>query len=430
MSYIDLAKTIYEEVKYSLGRPLTSMENDAVAQISRTVPQDPKLVKSLVARFYAKKITNVIKNKIPPATTDQFREYNMQIMNIQGDEPIRQEIKAKDPVAYELRDIHIEDFLKFGQLTGYQLCKQINPMPRLKYNYVLLDTGECYDRTDYVFKWLLNDQTKVKKTGILPVQGKLRNIKMARIGMVTISNLIGDENTLVLSKKRLGLDFEEFRQQGMIIGNRIAEFFIHFRDITDLFDNTFTISPFDHIRGWFRFDHSLKELSSLTLRMFDTTTLNDIRINTSDTVTFSGIQEVGIGHFIPVSGYLFNYTNPFYLFSGLLFSNLAYGGALSRQVDMTNVTFSGFTTDDPVADAAVITAYNAVHSISYIYTDYGTARFFPMSRYDLGFHTNISTITSASNEIPIQATFNVIDKPRVTVVMEIISEDDSEDVDI
>lgn len=429
MSYIDLAKTIYEEVKYSLGRPLTAMENDAVAQISRTVPQDPKLVKSLVARFYAKKITNAIKNKIPPATTDQFREYNMQIMNIQGDEPIRQEIKAKDPVAYELRDIHIEDFLKFGQLTGYQLCKQINPMPRLKYNYVLLDTGECYDRTDYVFKWLLNDQTKVKKTGILPVQGKLRNIKMARIGMVTISNLIGDENLLVLSKKRLGLDFEEFRQQGTILGNRIAEFFIHFRDITYLYDNTFIISPFDHIRGWFRFDHALKELSSLTLRMFDTTTLNDIRINSSNTVTFSGIQEAGVGYSDNIQGTIVNYTNPFYLYSGLLISNIPCNGGLSNQVDMTNVTFSGFTTDDPVTDAAVIAAYNTAHSIRYIYADVGNSRTF-VADNKYRYHTDVSTITSASFTIPIQATFNVIAKPRVTVVMEIISEDDSEDVDI
>lgn len=426
---IDLASAICEEVKMKIGRELTSMEVDAVAQISRTVPSDPKLSRNLVARFYAKKIVEVIADKKKPATVDQMREYNMSVMTIQGDnEPLRQEIKADN--TEDMREIKIEEFLNFGQLTGYQLTKQINPLSRMRYNYALLDTNACYERTDYVFKWLLNDQTKVSQAGILCMQGKLRNIKMARIGQATFANFLNAENALIQSQKRLAFDFEEFRPQGALILNRSAEFFMHFRDSSSYYDNNLIVSPFDHIRGWFRFDNSLRELSTLTLRIFDTISLTDMRVNSSNTLTISGIQTFGYAEATTTPAGNLSVNDPFSLdTSGIpLISSTRGLGSSSRQVDMTNVTFSGFTTDDPVADAAVIAAYNSTHSIMYEYKENANGRYF-LSNLWLENHTNISTITSAIFEIPIQATFNVIAKPRVTLVIELISEDDSEDID-
>jgi len=433
---IELASSIAGEVKNTIGRDLTSMELDAVAQISRAVPPDPKLSRNLVARFYAKKIAEIVTEKKKPATIDQMREYNMNILATQGDEPLRQEIKADE--SRDLREVKIEEFLNFGQLTGYQLTKQINPLSRMRYNYALLDTEACYERTDYVFKWLLNDQIKVSQTGILCTQGKLRNIKMVRVGQAMFSNFIAVEGALIKSQKRIGFDFEEFRPQGALIGNRSVEFFMHFRDPVFYYDNNWLVSPFDHIRGWFRFDNPLRELSSLTLRLFDTVALTDIRVNSSDTVTYSGRQYIGItiAGGVSIGGIAQPpIPNPLYLeTAGIpLISTSVGSGNLSRQVDMDTVTMSGFTTDDPIADAALIASYNAIHDLRYPFTENLSGRIFRgiASGQALNAPIDVSSMTYIDpGWFPVQATFNVLSKPRVTFTIEIISEDDSEDIDI
>lgn len=427
---LGLTNDIVKETSVALGRGLTSMEKDAVFQICRSITPDPKIVRGLLVKFYVKKLVAIITNKKPEV---DLREYNIKILQEQEGEESKREIQADTTEG--LREIKVVDFLNFGDLTGYQLSKQINPLSRMKYNYVFLDTSECYERTDYVFKWLLNDKIKVKQTGILPTQGILRNIKMARIGQSTFANFLATEGALLQTKKRIGFDFEEFRAQGTFMGSKYAQFFMHFRDISYLDDNNYIVSPFDHIRGWFRFDKPLKELSSLTLRMFDTGTLQDFRVNSADTLTFDGIQQFGIttgagtlGGAIPAA------ADHFYLDTdGIpLISTISFSGPLSRQVDMENAVFSGFTTDDPVTDAAVIAAYNTTRVATYRFAENSNGRYFLTSNMLMRTepHVDISTITSASNTIPIQVTFDVIGKPRVNFVLEFVSEDDSEDADI
>ncbi len=428
---LEVANDICNEVCHLLGRGLTSVEQDAVHQISRSVIPDPKIVKGLLVRYYAKKIVDVIKDQKKPA---DLREYNIQVLNEQEEpDKTKQEIKAED--SYYMREIKIVDFLNFGDLTGYQLSKQINPLSRMRYNYVFLDTSKCYSRTDYVFKWLLNDKIKVKQTGVLPTQGALRNIRMARIGLATFANFIPPAAAPVKNQKRIGFDFEEFRAQGHLMGPQTAQFFMHFRDISYLDDNNYIVSPFDHIRGWFRFHEPIKELPSLTLKMFDTSTFQDLKVNSDDTVTFSGIQQFGIttgavtdGGIIPAA------ADHFYLSTnGLpLISTVKFSGNLSRQVDMENAVFAGFTTDDPVTDAAVIAAYNTTRVATYRFAQNANGRYFLTSNLLMRTdpHVDISTITYGGTEIPIQVTFPVLAKPRVNFVMELISEDDSENVDI
>jgi hypothetical protein len=84
--------------------------------------------------------------------------------------------------------LELETLFQLEMLNKYELSKQIAPHSKMKYNYLMLDSWNCYEipTTRDKFTWLLNDRNIVQQTGYINLHSILKNIKLARLGRMTL----------------------------------------------------------------------------------------------------------------------------------------------------------------------------------------------------------------------------------------------------
>lgn len=312
-------------------------------------------------------------------------------------------------------DVSIAEVLDTSNVI--HLSKQIIPSTREKYNYLFIDSANCYEisNTRDSFMWLVNDKIPVYSTGYINLSSVMRNIKMMRIGRINMSHVLLSQYA-VFDTSRVGIGFKEFDSQAIIFPNSVKVHHIVSKLPDDVNSgNTIVLSGFNHNRGWFRFQRKFLTIDHLTLNMWDLQT--SLKLTLPDTyATVTALQRKG--NITPVGG--FPIANPLIIAdykmipvhaipSDTIAPPTTYDGFT---VEVLN--FSGFTTNDPIADAAVIAAYNSPHTLTQVQVPY----FFPP--VDI---SGVSLISGSNT--PVTITFRY--KPRLTGTLEIVSEDDSDD---
>jgi len=325
----------------------------------------------------------------------------------------------------------------FNNSNPYHSSLLINPSSKEYYSYVMLDTNNVDSllSTETFFVWNLNDGTPSYRTGTINIPHKIYPIKRMRLGRITFANMhYADFYKIFLStSNRIATTFHNFGSQALIAQNRLKYHFLH----KFIYDQSYrggslTITPFYSNRGWFRFNKKFNKPDQLQVSFADIfTPESPISVPLTE-CSFSAVQYFNHAIFsVDFSSYSYyleidkseRLLNFIYDYIDSSINNSPNdNGTMQEQV-----LISGFTTDDPAADAAVIAAYNGYHTLTRVFSIDNSFdnRLSDQTAY-WNPPTDISSITYAGSEIPV--TITLIYKPRTTAVLELISEAEEQDV--
>lgn len=301
--------------------------------------------------------------------------------------------------------LEVETLLGFLDKDPYLLSKELAPHAQMRYNYLFLDTDNNYTRTDAgdKFTWLINDKIPIYQKGYINLHAPIKNIKMARLGRVSLTHMFNNDMTSISSGRRITFGFDEFTSQALVAPDSTRfQFVANLRPSDATIADNAVISTFDQNRGWFRFRERFRILDKLTLTLRDAFATIPRNILVPDIyVSFSGTQTSGLA----VSGGGWAVLDPLIIPDGAKYmSNLI----------PEDVILSGYTTNDPVGDAAGIAAYNSQHRLFLGGDIYYFPPINPFGMID-------------NNPIWRTVTITLIYKPRLTCALELVSEDEPDE---
>jgi hypothetical protein len=311
-----------------------------------------------------------------------------------------------------------------GETNIFQFARTILPAGKETYAYCLIDTSTAFvsdDRT--TFTWFLNWGPQKQEQGIINLSGNLGNIASMRLGQAMYANMFQADRDLLISK-RIAVDIKEFNDEAFVHQN--GERF-HFLQILgdryyDKYGNNIRMSSFLLNRGWFRFAKHHYPPSTLTMTFTDLMGPTRISFPTS-TVTIPATQwfqnpVVSVFYNLDVYRYPLQIDPPYYDLVPIVYQYLNEGhwDVSGPGTIRGTFGFSGFTTDDPVTDAALIAAYNSPHTFNKHFNFY-----FVQS-------VNIATATFAGpypRSVPVTITFPY--SPRLCMALELVNDIDPDD---
>ena len=291
-----------------------------------------------------------------------------------------------------------------GQNNAFVLSRNLNPKSKHFINYIHLDTDNVIEYNSTKFKWELSEDSSLKKTGLINVNFPLDRIISMRLARCMFANVNLTEHTTFLTnpRKRFAIGFEEFNTQAFVPPSRRRYHFIQKR--YDSMGMNHTTTSFDDDRGWFHFTQKYAGPKSLTMSIWDL--YNDTFI-TQPQIKYSMSMSVHLNMSIIEGFALVNWIqidaadkNKFKLINGY----------------SEDWVFSDFTTADPVADAAVIAAWNTTAKLRLLLDAKSNGRYYFTRDIDL------SGITIFSTEITFTATCPYF--PRYTTTLELVTEID------
>lgn len=372
----------------------------------------------------ARKITEYLLDIQKTNPAEEVKSYMDKIFSEKDDNVATTQLKQ------ESKAVEIRDFLNFVTNDALKIITYINPNPNLVTSYVALDTDYCNKRTMSQFSWLFGTNQGQSVNGSVQLVEPLSNVVAIRMQRVTVAHVIL-EPLYLLQSKRIGFSFSEIND-GFVTNAGTFQFVEYMRFSTDKADNSIVLSGFTQNRGWFRINNP-QQINSLTLNMKDIVNNADILLNTDDEIDVPAyfINAAASGSFY-ASGPTYSVVGIIALdaYTTALMPVEYAGDGTSNQVDQTQVTISGMTTDNPGADAAFIAAMNATHSLSYLYADQSSKEIrhirsiaYPPTGVSSPYFGSPVDPTGATinSSKPITLTFNVLKKPRMTIALEIIS---------
>ena len=303
--------------------------------------------------------------------------------------------------------------LKFNKETLFDLAKKISPAVRYYYTYIMLDTDnkDQSESTTSKFVWNLNDGPPIQKTGTIDVSHKIHPIVMMRLGTLDWANIDMTTYSLIEdTQNRFAVNFSEFNSQALIHPNGEKFHFLQApkpRDYTK--SATFTMSSFNDNRGWFRFHTPHNKPAKLTMKCFNPfIPTEELKVEEKLT-TMVMTQSLG-----DISSENIKIYNPLYLNPKSAIDIKQENVTSHNEGTAASVyeyTFSGFTTDDPAGDAAIIAAYNTTTTISSAIGLHVTNAINPP--------TNITGVTLPGPSVEVTMTWPIL--PRMTGVLELVS---------
>lgn len=320
--------------------------------------------------------------------------------------------KNDKTTADDALEIEISAVLALSSLK--QLIRYIKP--RQRYHYLCLDSANAIFSPDRSkLQWLINDGIPIYRDGYINLCRPLENIVMMRLGRMSWSSM-DTSNMNIIANDRIGVGFDEFVSQCALVPAGPKLHFIQYDKDVSQTGNTLTTTSFFENRGWFRFRKPFAKLDTLTLNLWNLSNMSNIIIP-DIYVSLPAIQA-----FYVIPGPRSPYVYPIKLAAADLYTlPIVYamrGNATNYLYSLTMqgelLQFNGFTTNDPVADAALIAAYNSIHTI----TEFSIGARLPwlISPIDI---SGASLIIG--QEVPITITF--IYKPRMIAALELITEE-------
>lgn len=261
--------------------------------------------------------------------------------------------------------------------------------------------------------WRINYGIIDKSAGSIATRKKPKLIYSAKLRNVNISNLSIDDFKTSHYLYNVGtptFTIDEFPQAF------ISEFGLHHfpHSVYSIFGATLTTTGVQALPMNFNQPLNPPTTISLTLRDMPSgyvysfpetpTSFPASQLITSEAYTWHTGQVVG-------SGYPIVLNSPYFHMLSLYYAEFVDGATVATSA--ATIVISGFTTDDPIADAAIIDQVNSTHTLYYISkTGTGTST---VGRFTID--VDLSTITAAV-DIPINISFE--QKPRLTAVLDLI----------
>lgn len=396
-----------------IGRRLSPNETSKITYFLSQIHINGKTSLRLAYRFYLANAVILLKNQ----TEEQIDYRDLQIRQLgttSEDGQLNTKINSiTDSITGETI-ASIEAVFLAEMSSAYNLSKEVVPSSKEKYNYLLLDSRNAYevseDRTK--FTWLVQEEKLMILPGYINLHAKLRNIKMARLGRLSLTHLPVDTKDLLIDHRRVGIGFEEFNSQAIIVpsGERF-QFVSFFQEYDAPYGTNLVLSSFFSNRGWFRFRENYKTLDKLTCSLYD--------LFASSKLVFPDEYTTILGTFEQTTGFpsVIIFARPLSELFALRQDTIKYidpSGA--DPVVYESMSISGFTTDDPVTDAALIASVNAS------FTNWVQAG----NIYNL--YTPIDTTggTYFTDPYHVTVTITLGYKPRFLAALELVSEDDDD----
>lgn len=391
-----------------------SVDKNLVIDYLSKIRLNPSVSVKLASKYHLEKLAREL-SKASEEPID-IKAYQIKSIGKNSEDTIEDIRKHEGSNYSEDTEIaEIEAAFLVGALGVYDLSKAVAPKSKWKYNYIMFDSANCAEISDARnrFTWLIQEKTPVYRSGYINLPSIMRNIVAARMGRVTFAHQNSNFINRVRAKHRFGFGFEEFTSQAFITpyGNRF-QFVAFLPDYDTTYGTTVTLSPFDANRGWFRFSERYKTLDKLTLSITDLNTSTRFVLPAEATV-IPAIQLRAIASSkagviespIDIPNYLLP-VNP------KILTNNTYPYLTSVAEEYI---FDGIDTGEPAID----NVYNgSTHSLVWVDDNY----FLFADGYTVPFDLyGITRIT-----FPITVTLRYA--PRFTGVLELISEDDSDDV--
>jgi hypothetical protein len=287
-----------------------------------------------------------------------------------------------------------------------------NIRPKQTYQYLMLDSANAVFSPDRsTMQWLINDGNPIARSNYINLSRPLKNIIAMRLGRVSWSSM-DQTNTNILTNNHIGLGFSEFASQSLIFPSGPRLHFIQYDYDLIHTGNTITTSSFFENRGWFRFRKPFTKLDTLTLSVWNLGNVTPIIM--PDYYVSINAMQVCYAFTFEGPNLFYIVTNDLHLFPIIYptFHGLPdYTQPLS--VLGEQFQYSGFTTNDPVADAVVIAQYNSQHTITFTQVNSVYVIDTPINL--VGTHLNIF------QRVPITITF--LYKPRMIAALELLIED-------
>jgi hypothetical protein len=354
----------------------------------------------LAFKYHLEQVVRVLKTRKSDVSNFNLREY--QIYELGTNKEDNQNNNKKHSDSSDEKELLSAETAKLEALflleiaEVYDLSKAIAPKSKLKYNYLLLDSNNCSEISNDrdKFTWLIQEDYPVLEQGYINLHSKMRNIVMARLGRMTFANMHTDFTDDAIARNRFAFGFEEFTSQALINPEGTRFQFIEFLPEYDTNrGTTIVLSPFNMNRGWFRFRERFKMLDKLTMHITN--------LNTSIRVVVPAEPlSLAARH---ISGFITvitdEYDNPVIIVNGNRY--LLTDGPWQYLI-------SDYNSGQPLVDAE----WNGIHNLLFTgEPDYFVAisPVSPIAPFDVPF------------------TVTLMYPPRFTGVLELISEDDSDD---
>ena len=386
-----------------------------ISQIKLTPHTSLKLAFKYHVQFVCRKLSKHLNGNLH----ENLREQQIAMLGKTEEEFQLTPVKHSADLASVSEVAKLEAMFLLEVSDVYDLSKAIAPKSKLKYNYLMLDSDNCFDINGArdKFTWLLQEEHTNLQTGYINLHAKLRNVVMARLGRVTFAHMHEDFTNAVINRNRFGFGFEEFTSQALITPYGTKFQFIEFMSESDRnYGTTCVLSAFNANRGWFRFREPFKMLDKLTLTITN--------LNTSTKIT------------VPDTAYSFsalNYSNrynginsPVYISGGdtkipINYYMSEFGVEYDNPISTQNpYLISGYSSGNPVVDAT----WNGTRNLTFSGLD--PVLYNPPDWFNpIG--TTVGPFVGVGPYIEIPFTVTLMYLPRFTGVLELISDGDIDD---
>ena len=402
-------------VKEKLGRPLKIDEKESILKYLNEIQIEPGMSLKLAFKFYLDQVVKVLQTERSTDVLD-FKEYQIVTLGTNKEDGQlinkKYEEESNNEYLHTVESAKLETLFLIEVSKVYDLSKEIAPKSKLKYNYLMLDSDNCFEISNSrdKFQWLLQEEHPKLQKGYINLHSKMRNIVMARLGRMTMAHMYGDFAAAATSRNRFAFGFDEFASQALITPTGTRFQFIEFLPEYDTnYGTNIVLSPFNANRGWFRFRERFKMLDKLSLTITNLNTMSKVQVPI-DPFSFTAqfMSNVLLG---PLTKY-----NVIGIDNDTLYLPINYYyGQVGYEYDMDAMVqgeykFSGFNSGIPAIDLAWNTGTHQLRREVF----FGFDIYYPVPALPLPPANTDFVITLPS-------------KPRFTGVLELISEDDSDD---
>lgn len=402
-----------QAIEDKLKRRLGLDEIDAIKKYLVSITLEPGTSLKLAFKYHLEQVYRILAERQPSDEID-LKEYQIAKLNTNKEDG---QLVAKKHSEYpDERELLTAETAKLEALflievaEVYDLSKAIAPKSKLKYNYLMLDSDNCYEIPDSrdKFTWLLREEHTILQKGYINLHSKMRNIVMARLGRMTMAHMHTDFTLASIDRNRFAFGFEEFASQALITPSGTKFQFIEFLPEYDTtYGTTVVLSPFNSNRGWFRFRERFKMLDKLSLTITNLNTSTKVQLPNTR-ASFPAIHRAGqsIVHINTID-------DPIEIPNGLIF--LQINPQLNSYNPLYPQTQNIYTFSDYNSGNAIIDAAWNVSNMGIEWREY------------LEYYYPIPLLPIPPGPVDINFTITVPYLPRFTGVLELISEDDSDD---
>jgi hypothetical protein len=259
-----------------------------------------------------------------------------QIGTNEEDDTAKQHLIRFQQKSADIMDVAADQLLNLTNIMRIQ--NMFNPQARLVSNYLYLSGSNRSDVQDGTYKlhWYLNSGDPIYQKGVINLNYGLRDIVSMKIQKISFG-IRNPATSPILARKRVAVDIEEFNAQACISpeGTRFHFMMDSQGTMAKVHNDGTSLSPYNFNRGVFHFRRPIGKIDAITLSMY--TPLQPLALDSDYTY-----------------GTVVQGSNP----ATIIFTTThdLYAGP---------ITISGFTTGNPVADAAIIAQVNTTFNANF-----------------------------------------------------------------